>query len=120
MCALSKAVRNQLQQGRMAFNRGAHFRAHELWEDAWRELDGVEQIVLQGLIQIAAGLHHLEQRHLRPAAGLLRKGLAKVSQGAFAPPVDLRVDALARDVARLLAELDTPGAKLPDPGRFKL
>jgi hypothetical protein len=28
--------------------------------------------------------------------------------------------ALARDVARLLAELDTPGAKLPDPGRLKL
>jgi len=116
--ALSEAVRNRLEQGRTAFNRGAYFRAHELWEDAWRELDGVEQIAVQGLIQIAAGLHHLEQRRSRPAAGLLRKGLAKVSQ--FAPPVDLRVDALARDVARLLADLDTPGAKLPDPGRLKL
>jgi hypothetical protein len=118
--ALSEAVRHRLEQGRTAFNRGAYFQAHELWEDAWRELDGVEQIVLQGLIQIAAGLHHLEQRRSRPAAGLLRKGLAKVSQGAFAPPVDLRIDALARDVERLLAELDTPGAKLPDPGRLEL
>jgi hypothetical protein len=118
--ALSEAVRNRLEQGRTAFNGGAYFRAHELWEDAWRELDGVEQIVLQGLIQIAAGLHHMEQRRSRPAAALLRKGLAKVSQGAFAPPVDLRVDALARDVGRLLAELDTPGLKLSDPGRFKL
>ena len=75
---------------------------------------------MQGLIQIAAGLHHLVQRRSRPAAGLLRKGLARVSQGAFAPPVDLWVDALARDVARLLVELDTPGSKLPDPGRLKL
>ena len=27
-----------------------------------RELDGVEKIALQGLIQIAAGLHHLGDR----------------------------------------------------------
>jgi predicted metal-dependent hydrolase len=122
--ALGDAGRNRLEQGRAAFNRGAYFDAHELWEDAWRELDGVERIVLQGLIQIAAGLHHLQQRRPRPAAGLLRKGLAKVSQGAFAPGVslgvDLRVDALARDVARLLAELEAAGAKVPDPGRLEL
>jgi len=33
---------------------------------------------------------------------------------------DLRVDALARDVARLLAEFEAPGATGPDPRPLKL
>jgi predicted metal-dependent hydrolase len=121
LAALSESDRLRLERGRAAFNRGEYFQAHELWEDAWRELDGVERILVQGLIQIAAGLHHLQQDRPRPAAGLLRKGLDKVSQGAFAPPVDLQVDALVRDVARLLAELKAAsGDRLPPPQLTKL
>jgi hypothetical protein len=43
---------------------------------------------------------------------LLRKGLDKISRAAFAPSVDLHVEELAREVARLLAELDAPGARV--------
>ena len=118
--ALTEVGLERLERGRAAFNRGEYFQAHELWEEAWQELDGVERILVQGLIQIAAGLHHLQQRRPGPAASLLKKGLDKVSRGVFAPPVDLRVDALARDVARLLAELEAPGATGPDPKPLKL
>lgn len=104
-----------LEAGRAAFNRGEYFEAHELWEEMWQGLDGVERIHVQGLIQIAAGLHHLQQRRPRPAAGLLRKGLRKISRAAFAPSVDLHVEELAREVARLLAELDEPGARVTNP-----
>jgi len=38
----------------------------------------------------------------------------------LAPPVDLRVDALARDVARLLAELEAPGATVRAPRPLRL
>jgi hypothetical protein len=38
----------------------------------------------------------------------------------FAPPANLRVDTLARDVARLLAELEATGATGPDPRLLKL
>jgi hypothetical protein len=62
------ALSQRLEQGRVAFNRGEYFEAHELWEDAWRELAGAERIFVQGLIQIAAGLHHLQQRRPLPAA----------------------------------------------------
>jgi uncharacterized protein len=110
----SEAGRSRLVQGRAAFNRGEYFQAHEHWEEAWRELDGVERTVVQGLIQIAAGLHHLQQQRPRPAAELLRKGLAKLSSGVFAAPVELDVHGLARGVDRLLANLDTQGAELPD------
>ena len=117
---MTEAGMDRLAQGRAAFNRAAYFEAHELWEEAWRQLDGVERSLVQGLIQIAAGLHHLQQHRPRPAAGLLRKGLAKVSRGAFAPPVEMRVGALAQDVARLLAELEAPGARTPAPGHLEL
>jgi predicted metal-dependent hydrolase len=109
-----------LERGRAAFNRGEYFHAHELWEEVWRELAGVERSLMQGLIQIAAGLHHLQQRRPRPAAGLLRKGLDKISQRAFAPRVELQVRALARDVAGLLEELKVPGGQARDPASFRL
>jgi predicted metal-dependent hydrolase len=41
----------RLEPGRVAFNRGEYFEAHELWEEAWQVLDGVERILVQGLIQ---------------------------------------------------------------------
>jgi hypothetical protein len=109
----------------MAFNRAAYFEAHELWEDVWRALDArarpVERLAVQGLIQIAAGLHHLQQGRRGPAAQLLRKGLAKLSAEAFPPTADLRVGALGRDAARLLIQLEAPeGPKLPDPGSVQL
>jgi uncharacterized protein len=104
-----------LEPGRAAFNRGEFFDAHELWEAAWRALEGSERVMVQGLIQVAAGLHHLQHRRPRPAARLLAKGAGKLG----AHPSDLRVDLLARDVARLLGELTTPGAT-PDPNGLKL
>ncbi|HXU61184.1 MAG TPA: DUF309 domain-containing protein [Polyangia bacterium] len=115
----------RLEPGRLAFNRGAYFEAHELWEDVWHGLDAgarpVERLAVQGLIQIAAGLHHLQQSRPRPAAQLLRKGVAKLSVEAFPAVADLRVGALQRDVARLLVQLQAPaGSKLPDPGSIQL
>jgi predicted metal-dependent hydrolase len=103
----------RLDPGRAAFNRGEYWAAHELWEQVWRTLDGPERTSVQGLIQLAAGLHHLQRRRLRPGTGLLRKGLEKLSRGS-SPPIDgLPLDALARQVTRLLAALAPPGATVP-------
>jgi uncharacterized protein len=111
--ALDEAALVWFEEGRAAFNGGEYFRAHELWEQAWQTLDGAERILMQGLIQIAAGLHHLKQRRLGPAAGLLRKGLNKVARGTFAQPAGLRIDALTVEVERLLAEMEQSGTGLP-------
>jgi predicted metal-dependent hydrolase len=35
------------------FNRGLYFKAHEIWEQAWNDSEGVEKRCLQALIQIA-------------------------------------------------------------------
>lgn len=104
----------QLEAGRAAFNRGEYFLAHELWEEVWREVEEVEQRTwVQGLIQIAAGLHHLQQRRTGPGVGLLRKGLDKLAphrqrQARSELLGQLDVDLLAGQLARLLVELDAP------------
>ncbi len=105
-----------LSSGRAAFNRGDYFQAHELWEDVWHDLEGGERIFVHGLIQIAAGLHHMQQRRRSPAAGLLRKGLAKLAAKTPAPFAELHIDTLTSEVASLIAQLDTIGTAVADLG----
>ena len=105
----------QLEPGRAAFNRGEYFLAHELWEEVWRQVDDADRrLCVQGLIQIAAGLHHLQQERARPAAGLLRKGLEKVSKRREGSVGDLPIDLLVGQVERLLVGLDASGTKVTE------
>ena len=103
-----------LEAGRAAFNRGEYFLAHELWERVWHDSSEADSIHVQGLIQIAAGLHHLQKHRTRPATGLLRKGLEKLSRAPPNPPAHLHVDLLVGHVARLLVELETPETAVAD------
>jgi predicted metal-dependent hydrolase len=99
----------RLAPGRAAFNRGAYFEAHELWEEIWRDLEGADRRFVQGLIQIAAGLHHLAQRRPRPAAALLRKGQDKIAGDVPAGLADLRLATLAAALDEVLVQLARPG-----------
>jgi uncharacterized protein len=99
----------RLKPGRSAFEEGRFFEAHELWEEVWRELEGEERRLVQGLIQIAAGLHHRGRGRHAPAARLVAKGLEKLSRCAPALRVALDVE----PVAALAARLVTPGPAEP-------
>ena len=59
---------------------GRFFDAHEELEAAWKEADGETKILLQGLIQIAAGLHRLKLRPEKTdgASYLLDRGVQKL------------------------------------------
>lgn len=60
--------------------RGRFFEAHEELEIAWKAAEGDEKILLQGLIQLAAGLHRLRLHPEKPdgAFYLLDRGIAKL------------------------------------------
>ena len=122
---LPPALDARLAPGRAAFNRGEFFAAHELWEDVWRELAGDERLLVQGLIQIAAGLHHLERGQTHAAARVLARGVSKLATWTAAPPsprapaTSLPIAALAHDVARLLETLAVPGGAAPDRGAVR-
>ena len=67
------------QKGIRLFNARDFYDAHEVWEDVWRESNGMEKRFLQGLIQAAVALHHHSTGNVVGACSLMeraRKNLA--------------------------------------------
>ena len=88
------------------FNARLFFEVHELLEESWRPAEGALRTFLQGLIQIAVGFHHLENRNLRGAASLLGEGAAKL--GSFGEEAyGVRVGELCAATERVRAKLET-------------
>ncbi len=87
---VSRATRRALAEGCRRFDEGRYFDAHEVWEEAWRVQSGPARLLLQGLIQIAAGFHK-GLVHGRPAgmARLLEAGLGKLDATGDLGLVDL-------------------------------
>ncbi len=52
---LRPATRLALVRGGELYAAGRYFEAHEAWEEAWLEESGHVRVLLQGLIQVAAG-----------------------------------------------------------------
>ena len=46
-------MKEKFLEGVRLFNQGLYFEAHEIWEEAWNDAEGVEKRFLQALIQIA-------------------------------------------------------------------
>jgi uncharacterized protein len=85
------------------WNDGAFFTAHEVLEGLWmrRRDDG-----LQGLIQLAVALHHIERGNIRGARTMIERARRHLSNEANAPcPIDLTMmDDYAARVAEALAD----------------
>jgi uncharacterized protein len=92
------------------FNGARYWHAHEAWETLWRSAPEEERDFYQGLIQVAAGLLHLQRRNMRGARNKLAEGLEKLRryepahQGIF-------VNELIGEGRRLLEDLE--GGYLP-------
>jgi hypothetical protein len=66
------------RRGIALFNGVRYWHAHEAWETLWRAAPDEERDFYQGLIQVAAGLLHLQRRNARGARNKLAEGLAKL------------------------------------------
>ena len=51
---------------------------HEVLEAQWKQEAGDPKVFLQGLIQVAVALYHLENQNWRGALVLLKEGLEKL------------------------------------------
>ena len=87
-----------IQDGIRLFNERFFFEAHEVLEDVWRLERGGPRLFLQGLIQICAAYHHLQNENRAGAVTLLQRGADKMRRY---PPRYLGIDA-----AELIAHLD--------------
>jgi hypothetical protein len=98
------------RRGIALFNGVRYWHAHEAWETLWRAAPDDERDFYQGLIQVAAGLLHLQRRNVRGARNKLAEGLAKLEpyqpahQGVF-------VNELVGEARRILGDLE--GGYLP-------
>ena len=66
------------RRGASLFNGVRYWHAHEAWETIWRAAPDAERDFYQGLIQVAAGLLHLQRRNLRGARNKLAEGLDRL------------------------------------------
>jgi uncharacterized protein len=67
-----------LGRGVELFNRQEFYEAHEVWEEAWAEELGDERLLLQGLIQVAAGFYKLQVGAPQGTVKLLEQGARKL------------------------------------------
>jgi len=96
-------------RGAELFNAGKFFAAHETWEDLWNDTVGPEKLLLQGLVQIAAGYAKAETGVRGGALKLLTRGLQLLRQSE--PPagglaLEAFVEGVAADLERLRAAPD--------------
>jgi len=103
-------VARLFRRGVALFNGARYWHAHEAWETIWRAAPEEERDFYQGLIQVAAGLLHLQRRNLRGARNKLAEGVARLKpyqpayHGVF-------VNELIGEARRILDDLE--GGYLP-------
>lgn len=66
------------REGLALFNQGRFFDCHEAWEVVWKQAEGAERLLVQGLIQVAVALLHVERGNLRGARSVYAKACAKL------------------------------------------
>jgi hypothetical protein len=94
--------------GTLVFNAGLFFEYHELLEGHWRNEEGDRKRFLQGLIQVAVGLHHREHGNYRGAVLLLREGAERLAVGRPSM-LGLDVEDFSRQVHTARAALEALG-----------
>jgi hypothetical protein len=97
------------------FNAGLFFEMHELLEGDWRRATGDLKTILQGLIQVAVGLHHHTEGNIRGALTRLRAGNEKLRR--FRPTAQgIDLEGLCATLEQIVTRLRfTPGAPIEAP-----
>ena len=94
------------RRGVALFNGVRYWHAHEAWETLWRAAPDEDRDFYQGLIQVAAGLLHLQRRNLRGARNKLTEGMDRLRpylpshRGVF-------VNELMGEASRILGDLES-------------
>jgi predicted metal-dependent hydrolase len=74
--AMDGDVATAVRRGVRLFNRGRYLSAQQAWEDAWHDAPAEDRGLLEGLVQVAAGLHLRTRRGgTRGAEHLLARAL---------------------------------------------
>ena len=90
------------------FNSGAFWEAHEALEEIWKTVeDDSEALIIQGLIQAAAALLHLERGN-RHGVEVVGNGALEKLDGPQHPAVEFETERFRRELARALSGNGVP------------
>ena len=94
---MSSDVATAVRRGVRLFNRGRYLSAQQLWEAAWRDAPAADRAFIEGLVQLAGGLHLRTRRGAtRGASNLLKQALITLDD--YRPAAHgVDVEALVRD-----------------------
>ncbi len=110
-------IQRLMDDGRAAFNRGEHYEAHELWEEVWNVIDDPARTWVQGMIQVATGLHKLQRFRSDVCLTLIDKALGKLAE--VSPSLyGFDLAALVADARRVKAAIER--GERPDPASVVL
>jgi predicted metal-dependent hydrolase len=108
-----------LEEGRILFNNGRFFEAHEVWEDLWRTIaESRLKMCCQGLIQAAVGLHHLHKGNTIGARSQLQKSIRNL-EGRSAEMPELDIAGLIDQLTKLLENSTKATSERPVITRWK-
>lgn len=83
-------VEKLFNEGCQLFDEGQYFEAHEVWEEIWHLESGARSAFMQGVIQVAAALHHATNGNYKGTHKLLASALDYLEKGRTdSDPVDM-------------------------------
>lgn len=108
---LDEALREALVQAAAQFNTGEFWECHETLEAVWLNAKAPLKTWLQGIIQIAAGCHHIQNCNHKGAEAKLSQGLEKLhaTQGILIFNDWMAFDAFIEESEGMLAEVTRLG-----------
>ncbi|MBX9686029.1 MAG: DUF309 domain-containing protein [Candidatus Obscuribacterales bacterium] len=71
-------LRSRFMEGIALFNQREFFECHEVLEEVWKQQNGADKQVTQGIIQIAVAYYHYLRANRNGALKLLQKGLSRL------------------------------------------
>ena len=95
-----------LAEGLRLYDAGEFFTAHEAWESVWLTSPEPEKTFLQGLIQVTAAFHHLQNDNRLGTLLLLQAALRRLDR--YPPSFGgIAVKSLCNDIRERLRILET-------------
>ena len=102
-------MESDFEKGIKFFNKGDFHEAHEAWERLWKTTGrSAEKDFIQGLIMVAAALHHYKRKEFSGTLKLLERGMHML-QSSMEADVGIDKEGFAGEARRFYEILKTSG-----------
>jgi len=105
---LSFEEEHKFIKGVELFNQREWYLAHDLFEEIWHNINGLERITIQAILQIAVAELHLENGNLSGAVILYGEGFGRMVNNNL-PNLGIDLKRFSLDVEKRFRTLQTGG-----------